>query len=136
MGAHEKAEDLRELQAERPTRTHRGLVLEWLGVLLGPFAFLLHLQVNYALVPVTCLHRLGAMPLHLAAAATFALTGVALLAALRTRRRAGEGHEEEAGRTARARFMGLLGLLVSALFLIVMLAQWLPIFLIDPCVRV
>jgi len=36
---------------------------------------------------------------------------------------------------ARGRFMALTGLLVSALFFLLILAQTIPIFFIDPCLR-
>jgi hypothetical protein len=102
----------------------------WLGVLGGPVAFLLNLQANYMLVDLAC--ESGArLALHAIALAAVVLTAGSGLLARRYWQTAGgavESHD-------RTRFMAFLGMLTGGLFFLVMLAQWIPIFVVDPCQR-
>lgn len=123
-------------EAWPPGRTHPRIWALWGGILIGPIAFLLHLQTNYMLVPAVCMRDGSRLLLHLPAVAMLALTVLGAWIAFGNRRRHGEGAEDESGPTARARFMSMVGVFTSVFFVVVMLAQWLPIFFIDPCVRI
>jgi hypothetical protein len=107
----------------------------WFGVLAGPLAFLVNLQVMYMLVPWACTGgwRLGLWlfpPLMVA----LALAGV-LVAWTSWRRVGREWPGEEGGPQPRSRFLATLGVLVSATMALVVVAHWLATFFISPCQR-
>jgi hypothetical protein len=105
----------------------------WAGFLLAPTAFLLNLEVAYALVPTACSshNRLLVHVVHLVCL-LIALTGGFF--ALRLWRSGGETWPgEEGGRVSRTRFIAGLGLLLSMFIVLVLLAQWIPSFVLDPC---
>ena len=103
------------------------------GLLLAPVAFLANLELAYALVHSAC--RLGnRLPLHAVHAASLALALVGCLTAWRTWRAAGiEWPADVAGPPARTRFLAGLGVATSALFALVLVAQWIPSFVLSPC---
>jgi hypothetical protein len=107
----------------------------WAGVLAGPLATLTQLQVNYALVLWAC----GAgreWALHLVSLLALLVTAAGGLLSWRNLRRAGGGWEEEgAGVLPRSRFMAVVGVLISVLISLVVIAQWIPIFVYGPCER-
>jgi hypothetical protein len=98
----------------------------WAGVLGAPLAWSLQLQVGYALVPWVCRHQVHwVLP---ALTVLFVLIAVACgLLSWRDFHRSGP-----AGRT---RFLGALGLMTSSLFGLVILAQGIAWFFIDPCLH-
>jgi cytochrome c biogenesis factor len=105
----------------------------WAGFLLPPTAFLLNLEVAYALVPTACSSqsRLLVHLVHLVCL-LIALTGGCF--ALRLWRFYGETWPgEEGGRVSRSRFMAGIGLLLTALFALVIVAQWIPSVVLNPC---
>ena len=108
----------------------RGL---WAGLLLAPVAFLINLEIAYALVPPACsAHNL--LPVHLTHLACLLLALVGLLTAWRSWSTVGTSWPGDAGDPlARSRFMAGIGLLVSAMFLLVIVTQWIPSFVLDPC---
>jgi hypothetical protein len=107
----------------------------WAGVLAGPLATLTQLQANYALVLWAC----GAgreWALHVVALLALLVTVAAGLLSWRNWRRAGGGWEDDgAGIVPRSRFMAAVGILISALIVLVVVAQWIPIFVYGPCER-
>jgi hypothetical protein len=107
----------------------------WAGVLAGPLATLTQLQVNYALVLWAC-GTGREWALHLAALSALLVTVAAGLLSWRNWRRAGAGWEDDgAGVVPRSRFMAAVGVLISALIALVVIAQWIPIFVYGPCER-
>jgi hypothetical protein len=105
----------------------------WFSLLLAPIAFLIDLEVAYALVPPACSSR-NLLPVHLAHLACFLLTLYGLFTAWRSWRLAGATWPGEQGdQLARSRFMAATGLLVSAMFALVIVAMWIPTFVLDPC---
>ena len=105
----------------------------WAGFLLAPIAFLLNLELAYALVPTACSsqNRLLVHGVHLVCL-LIALTGGFF--ALRQWRSFGETWPgDEGGRVSRSRFMAGIGLLLSALFALVIVAQWIPSLVLSPC---
>ncbi|HXH12048.1 MAG TPA: hypothetical protein VNP04_20065 [Alphaproteobacteria bacterium] len=118
---------------ERYFNEPRGIALLWIGVLAGPLAWFLHQQVSYVLATLRCSDA-AMLVLHVA-------TAMALLIALAGggiawtswRRTDGEWSARGGGTVARSRFMALGGLLLSALFFLVIVAQGLPNFFLSPC---
>jgi hypothetical protein len=105
----------------------------WVGLLLAPIAFLLNLETAYALVPTACSshHELPVHGVHLACL-LLALWG--LFTARRTWNVLGAiWPSEEGDPLARSRFLAGTGVLMSAMFVLVIFAQWIPTFLLDPC---
>jgi hypothetical protein len=121
--------------ADPRTEIHdaRELRALWTGLLLAPAAFLLNLEVAYALVPAACSARTRLL-IHVVHAACLLLALVGTLAAWRMWRVTGETWPGGAGgRLSRSRFMSGLGVFLSLLFVLVILAQWIPSFMLSPC---
>jgi hypothetical protein len=111
----------------------RHIRMLWTGLLLAPVAFLANLEIGYALVPAACTAR-STLPLHLVNAASLALALVGGLIAWRSWNTVGRVWPNgEAGPIGRSRFLAALGVLLAAQFALVILAQWLAVFLLDPC---
>jgi hypothetical protein len=91
----------------------------WAGLLLAPAAWLASLEVGYLLVRPGCLAG-TALPQHAAHAAFLVLALGGLVVAWRVRR-------------VQRDFLATLGVGTSALFALVLVAQWIPTFLIQPC---
>ena len=105
----------------------------WAGVLVGPIAALIQLQVNYALVLWSCSHR-STWPLHLVSVLALLATIVAGLLPYRIRERI-RIDEDGAGPAARTKLMAVVGILISILSSLLIIAQWLAVFIYDPCQR-
>jgi hypothetical protein len=112
--------------AQAEVATHRiGL---WIGLLGGPVLWFTQLQTSYVLVMYA--RTSGRIwPMHAATVFYLLLAGMVGLIAWR----AGQprANEDRLARQ-RARFMSLTGLLVTAMFFIVILVQGVPSFLISP----
>jgi hypothetical protein len=105
----------------------------WIGLLLAPIAFLINLELAYALVPTACSSR-NEVPVHLVHLACLLLTIYGLMTAWRSWKVTGATWPGEQGDPlSRSRFMALTGMLVSGMFLLVIVAQWIPTFVLDPC---
>ena len=106
---------------------------QWAGVLAGPAAFLIQLQVNYALVPWACTTGHWFV-LHLVSLLALLLVSLASLIAWRIRGRiTREARDRAAEPLLRSKFMAEMGLLTSALFLLLIIAQEIPNFVMHPC---
>lgn len=113
----------------------RRIALQWFGVLAPAAAWLLNLEFGYALAHAAC-HGSGMLPLHLASAAALALAALGGAAALGTWRRSGSTWpDDKPGVAERSRMLGALGLGMAALFLLMIIAQWIPAFMLNPCWR-
>jgi hypothetical protein len=105
----------------------------WIGILVPPIAFLIDLEVAYALVPTACSTR-NRLLIHLVHLACLLLVLFAWGTAWRCWKAAGASWPaEEGGPLGRSRLLAGLGVLMSALFALVILAMWLPSFILDPC---
>ena len=105
----------------------------WTGLLLAPAAFLLNLEIAYAVVPAACSSQ-SLLLVHGVHLVCLVLASLGALSAWRSWRTAGESWPGDAGGpVSRSRFMAGLGLLTSALFLLVIVAQWIPSFMLNPC---
>ncbi|HKS28074.1 MAG TPA: hypothetical protein VJS44_09650 [Pyrinomonadaceae bacterium] len=107
-----------------------------IGVLGAPMVMLLELQINYALVNWVCEAAGRELVLHLVSLLALLLTLGTLLLSWRNWRRTGGGWEDEgAGVMPRSRFLAVLGILISGLLVLVIIAQWLAVFMYGPCQR-
>ena len=105
----------------------------WAGLLLAPAAFLLNLELSYVMVRRSCLQGTP-LPVHVVQGACLLAAVVGTLIAWRQWLAAGrEWPGEAGGAVGRTRFLAGLGLTVSLLFVLVILAQWLPAFTLHPC---
>ena len=105
----------------------------WGGILAAPLAWFLQMQVNYALVPWACATgHLFVLRLVTLGGLAVAAAG-ALLAWREWRRMGGEWPKGAGGPQMRSRFMAVLGLLISIMFFLVILAQGIPNFILSPC---
>jgi hypothetical protein len=105
----------------------------WAGVLIPPVAFLVNLEVAYALVPVACGARTVVL-VHVVHLVSLALTVFAGVVAWRTWQRSGAiWPGGEGGRLGRTQFLAGMGILMGLMFAVVILAQWIPSFILDPC---
>jgi TRAP-type C4-dicarboxylate transport system permease small subunit len=105
----------------------------WLGMLGPPMLTLTHLQVTYALVPKIC--PTGNTTLLHIVSLCFLVIVIALgLPSWRClRRQAPEAGSEDPLTPERVHFMAQLGLLTVALFALLIIAQAIPPFIVNPC---
>ena len=132
-------------------QTRRDALGLWTGILTGPILWFTHQQLCFTVVPWACDHG-GVFWLHAATLLCLAGTAIAGLAASDYRRREDTSSteaerraesiesEQAAGfyRTAgehRVRFMAVLGVFSSLFFALMIIAQGIPNFIIDPCQR-
>lgn len=111
----------------------RGQFWLWLGFLLPPTVWAIQLQTIYLLIEYGCTTENFSW-IHIVSVASLALSIFGGLVSWHNWMKAGgEWKSEEAGATARSRFMAILGVLTAALFTVVIFAQWLPALLGVPC---
>ena len=113
----------------------RADVAQVLGVVGGPVAVLLGLQAKYTAVQLwACKSAAGPLVVHLAALATLLLAVAAGVVAHRQWRGAGrEPPGDAGGREGRTRTLAAIGVGLSALSALTIVAQWLPQLFISPC---
>ena len=123
--------------AEDPAQFTRwpGLLSLSLGLVLGPLVALGHQQAVYAVNMWACGRNLHAT-MHIVPVLCLIVVFGAGFGAHRNWRAVGRGVEDEReGVAVRTRFLALLGMSISLFSAIVILAQWLAIFVFDPCMR-
>lgn len=105
------------------------LLLLWLGVLGPPTAFLFNLGLSYAMVGALCEGRWRSTSvLHVVPAALLIITlllGIASYRRIRPRM-------ENSG-WDRDGVLAVLGVLSASFFALVLVANWIPTMLLDPC---
>jgi hypothetical protein len=107
----------------------------WAGVLGGPLAWFASQQASYMLVPWAC-HGGPVLAIHLANLVALVLVALAGWLSWREWRRAGQhGSDEAAPPEGRTRFFGLMGLTLSSLFGLVIIAQTTGALFYGPCAR-
>ena len=109
---------------------------EWAGVLLGPIAWAVHQQTSYALVRWACLTG-NRMILHVVSLAflLLAITGGVISWRLYLQvREKSLAHSDESD-APRPQFMSVLGMTTSIMFSLIIVAQAIPSFILDPCQR-
>lgn len=98
----------------------------WVGILGAPAVWGILLQAIYALSPVACAHH-RLWILHALDIAGLILAAIAALICLRYWRRQSTDEQD------RTRFLASWGLLSSSLFFLLILAQTIAGFMLDPC---
>lgn len=106
----------------------------WFALLAPPVAFLAQLEANYAMVSSLCV-RGERWPLHLVTLVAIAVCVAAGVVAWRAWRATGGPWPDYVtpAPSPRSRFMAALGGLVSALFLVLLIAQAIPPFILTAC---
>jgi hypothetical protein len=108
----------------------------WTGVLGSAIIWGIQLQTTYAMVPWACSsgHRWMLPVVSLGFLIAAAIPGVV---SWREWRKAsgGQRSERETPGDGRRRFMAMLGMMDSAVFFLLILAQALPVFFIHPCLE-
>ncbi len=113
----------------------RSIALQWFGLIAPPSAWLLNLEFGYSLAHAAC-HGSGMLPLHAATLAAVLVAAIGGAVSLLMWRRAGSDWPTDAvGPVERGRLLATLGLGGAAFFLMLILAQWIPGFIFDPCLR-
>ena len=117
-------------------REPRGILSLGFAIFAGPVAWSVVLTAGYSLVAVSC-DAETTLPLHLLTAVMLLVSVAGVVVARREWRRAGRGWPGEGGDVlSRSRFAAVLGLLSSGLFALVIVAQWLAVLLLDPCMGI
>ena len=112
-----------------------GLLSLSLGLTLGPVVALTHQQVVYSVNMWACGHGLHAV-MHVIPVVCLMVVAGAVVSSYRNWVAVGRGLEDEDGGVAtRTRFLALLGMSISVFSAIVIVAQWLAIFVFEPCQR-
>jgi hypothetical protein len=116
-----------------PLRATDGVT--WSGLFGGPLVWFASQQASYALVPWACQGG-PLIAIHLVNLVALLLVALAGATAWRDWRRAG-GHvfDELPPRAGRARFLGLVGMMLCALFGLAIIAQATGAFFFGPCER-
>jgi hypothetical protein len=115
------------------SRQEAAPLLQWIGFFLAPAAFFAHMQIGYVVVPWACATH-GDAWMHVIGLAALALAATGMLAAWRTWMRAGRDVPgESGGALPRTRFLGAIGLGMSAIITLVIFAQWIASFFISTC---
>jgi hypothetical protein len=110
----------------------RRLVELWIGSVVPPVVALVTLTTKYSLVHLAC--RLGRiLPLHLVSAVALLLVAAAGIIAWRSYRCSAGDSSFTHSVLERSRFMAAVGVLISGLFVLVIIAFWIPDFFVGPC---
>jgi len=111
----------------------KDLLIAWIGILLAPVTWIVSFELNYALVPFACQSR-STWPLHSISIFALAIAGLGLIAAGYTWSATGKvALTDQADTVHRNGFLGMFGLLFSGILIVLIAAQWIPVFFVDPC---
>ena len=105
----------------------------WTGILAGPIAFAFNLAATYALVKWTCATDRQGMLHVISLIAVLVVFGAAWISSVALRQSPATLDTEWGTPEARARFMALLGLASSALFVLAIAANAYPQWVLDAC---
>jgi len=107
----------------------------WAGVLVPPWAALMQQAVCYALVPGLCWSGREWL-LHLVSLAALAAAAGAGLLSWRSFQKAGaKWDDDDWGVRPRSRLMAAVGVLISGHSALVIVAQWIAVFVYSTCER-
>jgi hypothetical protein len=108
----------------------------WIGVLGSAIVWAIQLQTSYAMVPWACSsgHRWMLPVVSFAFLVVAAVPGLIALSIWR-KTSSPRRSERESRFQGRRRFMAMLGMMDSAVFFLLILAQGLPVFFIHPCLE-
>ena len=107
----------------------------WVAVLGAGVVWFVQLQTSYSLLMWTCSIQRN-WPLHVASLLFLILAAVPGVIGWREWQKDSRGESERKSAGAgRRRFMAMLGLMLTAIFLLLILAQAIPSFFFDPCLQ-
>lgn len=107
----------------------------WFPILIPPLAALVQQSTSYALVAMECAEQ-RRLPVHAVAVVALLVALAGIVVAWRDWRAAGVAVPQDAGdQRSRARFLAIMGVSISALMALVMIAMWLTAVFILPCMR-
>jgi hypothetical protein len=125
------SDDLR--QHETTSSGDQGAGVLWIGLLLPPIAWALQMQVNYWMVRGACA-RLSNVSLFVVTLVAVTLVLLAGVSAWLGWRKVGQKWPSSFGDSiSRRRFMAVLGLFMTGMFLLVIVAQGIAAIMIQPC---
>lgn len=110
----------------------------WFGVLTGPMAFLANEQIEYALVSWSCgrLDPTSSVLLHLVPLTLFLITAAAGVVAWRHRTMPLKLPQDVTAEDhTRPGFVAVMGVGLSVLLCLSLIAQWLPVLYLGPSIR-
>jgi hypothetical protein len=135
MTAPAREETTVEREAVARFSRWRGLLSLALPWVLPPTIVLLNEQISYMSVPWAC-SRQATAALHIVPLVCLIAIALCGLTALRDWRLAGGGTEDEAATVlTRSRFLAMLGLASSLFSALVVIAMWVPMFIVQPCLK-
>jgi Ni/Fe-hydrogenase subunit HybB-like protein len=107
----------------------------WTGILGSAIVWAIQLQTSYAMVPWACAsgHR-WMLPLTSSAFLIAAIIP-GVMAWKLWKKASGTQSERETRYAGRRRFMAMLGMMDTAIFVLLIIAQGLPVFFIHPCLE-
>ena len=113
----------------------RGVATIMTGIFLAPVMVAVNYQLNYLLVPFACESGWW-LAMHISPPIAIAVALYAYVTAHRVWRDSG-GHwpDEEHGVLPRTRFLGMFGMIFSGFSALLIAAQWIPSWMMSPCVR-
>jgi hypothetical protein len=131
--SHAVATDAELLPPERRDLVYgRGLLLLWIGVLGGPLVWASDLQVGYWLVYHAC-HTNNMVPLYGETLLVLALCGVPFLISWRMFQQFPAADGKGGQPDDRARFLAIVGMGLSVMCFIVLVAAAVPRLVLTPC---
>lgn len=105
----------------------------WTGVLAGPIVWLFSFEANFALAPWACTFD-AKLALYIISAIALVLAAASGLLAWRQWKQLGqEWPSDGGGALPRSRIMAVGGVLLSAMFFLVILAQFIPEVVLGAC---
>jgi hypothetical protein len=111
------------------------LKLAWIGIGLAPVAAAASFQTRYMMAPFACQSG-WTWSLHVVSLIALAAAGAGLFGAYRLWQLGGSDWPgDQLGSAPRNRFLGMLGMMFSALMILLILAQVVPVFFLDPCAQ-
>jgi hypothetical protein len=105
----------------------------WTGVLAGPIVWLFSFEAKFALAPWACTFQSEAALYSIAIAALILCAASIALSWHEWRTLGAQSHNEAEGATFRSNFMAIGGIVLSAGFFVVVLAQWFPDLMLRAC---
>jgi hypothetical protein len=107
--------------------------LQWVGLFLAPATFFAHLQIGYVLVPWSCT-RHNDVWLHVVNLLAVLLAIAGAWVAWRVHARAESAASNDGpGAVPRTRFLGVVGLGSSGMFVLLLAAQAVEAISLSPC---
>jgi len=107
----------------------------WMPIIITPLVVLAQQSANYALVAVECAKQ-QRFAIHLVSSVSLAITVAGILLAWSAWRGAGTvPPDDESTGVSRVRFLAAVGVALSALMALSILAQWLTTAFVPPCLE-